>query len=602
MNKSLLLTLAALSGLPLAAHAAEPETEAVEYYNRTLHHYFITATATEAKMIDDGAAGEGWVRTGRSFQAWLDPANAPANAAGVCRFYSTGANSHFYTASSGECEFLKGLEADERRRTQSTGAAVTGWQYEGIAFRIESPVDDSCPAGTAPVSRVYNNGFASGAGSNHRFVDDSELRALMLDRSWVGEGVAFCARTKSSGTNANLPPTATQFDALVADWSGTARWKVQNGATETRTSATLALAIAADGRVSGSGQGCTFTGQVQRGDGFRSFFTGTIAATGCASAAFNGAYSRFQLERYSNGTLAVNLKRGDNASEASVEAVLTTGTAITNTPSTTPAPVSGVSGSWNGTVGWMALRKQGGNETILVTSNRPLALEITSAGGLTGSGFGCTLSGALAATSVAGRFGGTLAASGCTEPVFNGAYASVSVKRDDASLEVEFERESESAGVTTKATVEGKLASAATTTPANPTPPATPPAGIAGAYRGDFSASIEIRNRSNGNDTTTTSSETAPLQFALASGGAFSGTGFGCQFAGSLSLTDPVAKLYTGTITASGCTNGTLAGSYAATAHPEDGGALQVEMERESEVSNVRTKVKFRGTASRTGA
>ena len=601
MNKLLMLTLAALSGLPFAAQSAEPETEAVEYYNRTLNHYFITATAAEAGMIDDGAAGEGWVRTGRSFQAWLDPANAPANTSGVCRFYSRGANSHFYTANAGECEYLKGLEAEERRVAQSTGAAIAGWQYEGVAFRIESPAGDSCPAGTAVISRVYNNGFASGEGSNHRFVDDSELRALMLDRSWVGEGVAFCARTKPSGTNANLAPTSTNFDALAADWSGAARWKTQAGAVETLAAAALALAIAADGHVSGSGQGCTFTGQVQRGDGFRSLFTGTLSATGCASAAFNGAYSRFQLERYSSGTLAVTMKRGDGANEASVEAMLSAGTMTTNTPTTAPTPVTGVSGSWAGTVGWTALRRQGGNETILVTSNRPLTLAITSTGALSGSGFGCALSGSLSPASVAGRFAGTLSASGCTEPVFDGAYANLSVKRDDARLEVEFEKESEAASVTTKATVEGKLASAATT-PTNPTTPVTPPAGIAASYQGNFSATIEIRDRSNGSDTTTTSSETAAMQFAVASNGALSGAGFDCQFAGSLSLTDAVARIYTGTISASGCTNATLAGQYAATAHPEDGGALQLEMERESEASNVRTKVKFRGTASRAGA
>jgi Repeat of unknown function (DUF5648) len=603
MNKLLILTVAALSGLPAAAQSAEPETEAVEYYHGSLNHYFITATAAEAKLVDDGAAGEGWVRTGRSFQAWLDPSSAPANATGVCRFYSYGANSHFYTADAGECEFLKGLEAQERSAAQSTGAAILGWQYEGIAFHIESPEGDSCPAGTAAVSRVYNNGFASGEGSNHRFVDDSELRALMLDRSWVGEGVAFCARTKWTGTNANLAPTSTNFDALAADWSGTARWKTEVGGVETRTSAALALSIAADGTVSGSGQGCSFTGQVQNGDGFRSLFTGVLSATGCANPAFDGAYSRFRLERYSSGTLAVSMKRGDDANEASVEAVLSAGAMPTDTPPATPTPVAGVSGSWAGTVGWTALRRQGGTETILVTSNRPLTVEITATGALTGSGFGCSLSGSLSPTSVAGRFGGVLSASGCAEPVFDGAYANLSVKRDDAGLEVEFEKEAESAGVTTKTTVEGKLASAATvpTNPATPVTPVTPPAGIAASYQGTFVATIEIRNRSGDNDTTTISSETAALQFTVASNGALSGTGFGCQFAGSLTLTNAVARIYTGTISASGCTNGILVGQYAASAHPEDGGALQLEMERESEVSDVRTKVKFRGTASRTG-
>jgi hypothetical protein len=252
-------------------------------------------------------------------------------------------------------------------------------------------------------------------------------------------------------------------------------------------------------------------------------------------------------------------------------------------------------------VGWTALRRQGGSETILATSNRPLALTVAPNGAITGSGFGCSLSGSLAPASVAGRFGGALSATGCAEAAFNGAYANVSVKRDDASLEVEFEKEAESAGVTLKATVEGRLAGADATTPNGPATPATPLAGISGSYRGDFSATIEIRNRANGGDTTTISSESAVMQFALASNGALSGTGFGCQVAGSLSLSDPVAGIYTGTISVSGCANATLTGSYLATAHPEDGRALQVEMERESEVSNVRTKVKIRGAAVRTG-
>ncbi|HEX4943285.1 MAG TPA: hypothetical protein VFV55_02965 [Usitatibacteraceae bacterium] len=599
--KKLTLALAALAALPFAVQSAEPETEAVEYYNLTTNHYFITATASEARIIDDGGAGPGWVRTGRSFQAWLDPAKAPSTASEVCRFYSTGANSHFYTGDAAECASLKSLEAAERSSAQATGAPILGWRYEGIGFRIEMPASGSCPAGTLAISRVYNNGFTSGEGSNHRFVDDSQLRDLMVDRSWVAEGVAICARAKPNGSDANLGPTTTNFDPLAAAWTGTARWKKEAGAVETRVAAPLALTIAADGKVDGSGQGCAFTGQVQSGDGFRSLFSGTISASGCTDAAFSGAYSRFQLERFGNGTLAVHMKRGDNANEASVEAVLTTGAPpVTPPPSTNPS-AGGITGDWAGTVGWTALQRQGGTETFLVESNRPLQLAISSGGAIAGSGFGCSFSGTLSTTSVAGIFGGSVSASGCTEGVFNGTYATVKVKRDDAMLEVEFEKESETAGVTTKVQVEGKLVSTAVL-PTTPVNPPSPPAGIAGTYKSAFTADIEIRDRSNGSDNTTTSSLSSESQFNVTTGGGVSGTGFACSFNGTLTLTDAALQLHTGTITATGCSSASLNGSYTASAHPENGGALQLEMERESEVANVRTKVRIHGTAPRTGA
>ena len=99
------LLLAAVMASQIAT-AAPPETQAVEFFNPGLQHYFITADASEALAIENGSAGAGWVRTGRSFGAWLNAANAPAGAGPVCRFYSQGANSHFFTANAGECASL----------------------------------------------------------------------------------------------------------------------------------------------------------------------------------------------------------------------------------------------------------------------------------------------------------------------------------------------------------------------------------------------------------------------------------------------------------------------------------------------------------------
>ncbi len=85
--------------------------------------------------------------------------------------------------------------------------------------------------------------------------------------------------------------------------------KAKVAGQEARTTAPLELVITAAGAVTGNGNGCTFAGQVQSGDGYRSLFSGAISATGCSNGSFSGAYSSFQLERYDLGTLTVRLKR-----------------------------------------------------------------------------------------------------------------------------------------------------------------------------------------------------------------------------------------------------------------------------------------------------
>ena len=328
-----------LTGSALA-HAAAPDTQAVEYYNTATGHYFVTAGAGEALGIDSGAAGPGWVRTGRSFQAWLSATAAPSDAQAVCRFYSSMANSHFYTASADECASLKATAANELAAT----GTVKGWAYEGTAFYVETPKDGQCPAGTTAIDRVYNNGFATGEGSNHRFVDDSALAELMVDRHWVSEGAAFCAQAKPTGTEADLAPTATSFDALAGTWTGSARWKTESGTAETSSVHDLSLTIASDGTLTGTGNGCAFTGSAAAGDGFRAFFRGTATATGCTDAAFNGDYPKVRLERFGANLLMARLQRGDDdTNEVSIDARLTDASAPPRTrrsrsPSRTRAP------------------------------------------------------------------------------------------------------------------------------------------------------------------------------------------------------------------------------------------------------------------------
>jgi len=187
----------------------------VEFYNTTLDNYFMTADSGEASAIDNGSAGAGWIRTGNIFST---NGSTP-----VCRFYgsqSPGPNSHFYTADAGECAGLKQLQA-------STPATQKRWNYEGIAFNSATPANGTCPSGSVPVYRAYNNGSTRGVDSNHRIT--SNLTAIQQQAAcgWSNEGVVMCATsgTSSGGTTScgqttlqkELTNFNTAIDGAVAD-------------------------------------------------------------------------------------------------------------------------------------------------------------------------------------------------------------------------------------------------------------------------------------------------------------------------------------------------------------------------------------------------
>jgi len=147
-----------------------------EFYNSILNHYFITAAQGEASGIDSGAAGPGWSRTGYTFGAYTLNGGSGAP---VCRFYGPSPiNSHFYTVNASECAYVQ---------------TIGGWQLEGHVFNIGSPSGQSCGSGTVPVYRAYNNGFVTGAGSNHRYTTSYSVYQSMLSAGWLAEGVVFCA-------------------------------------------------------------------------------------------------------------------------------------------------------------------------------------------------------------------------------------------------------------------------------------------------------------------------------------------------------------------------------------------------------------------------
>ena len=174
----------ALLGTVSSSSLAPPGTVAViEYYRADKDHYFMTANAAEIAFIDTYLPG--FQRTGEVFFAWIDPALAPANAQPVCRFYSPLAliDSHFYTASAGECLFVQ-------VRWPGT------WVLENAAafYVILPDAAGNCQAGTLPVYRFFDNR----SDANHRHTVDLTVRRAMINRQWVPEGsgadaVAFCS-------------------------------------------------------------------------------------------------------------------------------------------------------------------------------------------------------------------------------------------------------------------------------------------------------------------------------------------------------------------------------------------------------------------------
>ncbi len=197
-----------------AAHAAT--ATAVEFYNTTLRHYFLTAYPEEAAGVDAGTAGPGWVRSGGQFTVYTDaaPGRVP-----VCRFYGTpgrGPNSHFYTANPEECEIVK---------------KDAGWTFEAIAYFVGVPTAaGACPDGTYTVYRSYNNRFAQND-SNHRFTVDPTAQLRMPKQGYAPEGPVMCVPISEAEAEADAVRLLEQAslgptEALVQEvkTKGAAKW------------------------------------------------------------------------------------------------------------------------------------------------------------------------------------------------------------------------------------------------------------------------------------------------------------------------------------------------------------------------------------------
>ncbi|MEO8345147.1 MAG: serine protease [Betaproteobacteria bacterium] len=149
------------------------QVAAVEFYNKTLNHYFLTSNAGDIDSLDRGAF-VGWERTGLRFLANVKPT---AGTNPVCRFYRKPAfgDSHFYSASPQECSETATKYVDE-------------WVYESPAvFYIYLPdaKTGACPTGTQPVWRFFNK-----VTINHRYTAELVIRDQMRAKPsvWIPEG------------------------------------------------------------------------------------------------------------------------------------------------------------------------------------------------------------------------------------------------------------------------------------------------------------------------------------------------------------------------------------------------------------------------------
>jgi hypothetical protein len=183
-------TTASLTSVPVAN---------IEFYNASLDHYFISSLAPDIDALDSGRIA-GWVRTNQSFSVFPSQAAGGAGVSPVCRILiPPPANSHFFSASPQECADTLAKFPFMIKETDS-------------AFFIALPVTTgptvgTCPAGTVPIYRVFNNRVDG----NHRYSADPAIRDLMVARGGIAEGygsdtVIMCAPGAATSTDSATRP------------------------------------------------------------------------------------------------------------------------------------------------------------------------------------------------------------------------------------------------------------------------------------------------------------------------------------------------------------------------------------------------------------
>jgi hypothetical protein len=200
-------TLAISGAAAVPPPAGSPGVVTVtEFYHPQFNHYFITADAAETASLSAGNLPP-WVPTGQTFKVWN---GAGTNIVNVCRFFNNEfapRSSHFYSNNPAECPGL---------------ATRSRWVLElSNAFYMMTSATGSCPTGTVPLYRLYNQGM-SGA-PNHRYTTFASVRSTMVGANWLPEGngadgVFACV---PPGGTAPPPPPSSAFQGEVTGYANT---------------------------------------------------------------------------------------------------------------------------------------------------------------------------------------------------------------------------------------------------------------------------------------------------------------------------------------------------------------------------------------------
>jgi len=130
-------------------------------------HFF---TTNEAESSHIRASDRNWIYEGQAFSAYAPDGQECPGATAVHRFYSMRFQSHFFTASQSESDYIRGNDAN--------------WTYEGIAYCATTEK----VVGSTALYRFWSSGFGK-----HFFTasaaEASHLRAY--DPNWDYEGVAY---------------------------------------------------------------------------------------------------------------------------------------------------------------------------------------------------------------------------------------------------------------------------------------------------------------------------------------------------------------------------------------------------------------------------
>ena len=162
------------SGAAVVKAGSLVTSHVVEYRHSMWEHYFVTSDDNEIAILDGGAFGGVWIRTGQMFDVWSAPGDGLTPA---CRFFGVGFSpqtSHFLTPFPDECAATRN---DPR------------WEFETIAFYLQLPdANGECTDDPVKLFRLYNN-FAGGA-PNHRYTTSQATVLEMQAAGWTVEGNA----------------------------------------------------------------------------------------------------------------------------------------------------------------------------------------------------------------------------------------------------------------------------------------------------------------------------------------------------------------------------------------------------------------------------